>query len=351
MSDTRIAIACQGGGSHTAFIAGVLKKLLERDVHKHYHIAGFSGTSGGAICALLVWYGMLREAGGMADESVYQRLTAFWKDNTATLYWEKMWNTWVVALLRLQESGAMPQFKVSPYNVSLSWMLDEFTDLSPRRDFFDLKGLLTRYVDFEEIPTLMQPASPSLLLGAVNVLSGDFKVFDSRQNEISAEAVLASTAIPTLSKAVHINREAYWDGLFSENPPISAFVEGVDVQEKPDEIWIIQINPSDRRSVPESIGDILDRRNELAGNLSLHQEIGFIQTVNRWIGKGFTNAHRQAYKPIILRRVMMSHELIHRLDSVSKMDRSPLLIERLMADGEHQGELFLDDLDAHIIPG
>ncbi len=46
----KIAIACQGGGSHTAFTAGVLKKLLEKGVHQTYDFVGLSGTSGGAIC-------------------------------------------------------------------------------------------------------------------------------------------------------------------------------------------------------------------------------------------------------------------------------------------------------------
>ena len=49
----RVAIACQGGGSHTAFTAGVLKKLLKEKVEgKHdYEVVALSGTSGGAICA------------------------------------------------------------------------------------------------------------------------------------------------------------------------------------------------------------------------------------------------------------------------------------------------------------
>jgi NTE family protein len=349
MGLTRVAIACQGGGSHTAFITGVLKKLFEREIHHQYHIVGLSGTSGGAICALLTWYGLLQEDAG-DEKPVYQPLLSFWKDNMATLYWEQMWNNWVVALLRLQDSGAMPEFKVSPYNASLSWLLEEFTDLSPRREFFDLKGLLQKCVAFEDLPELVKPHSPRLLLGAVSVLSGDFKVFDSWQNEISVDALLASAAIPTLSKAVHIKGDAFWDGLFSENPPISNFVSRIDVDDKPDEIWLVQINPIDRPNVPESIGEILDRRNELSGNLSLHQEIRFIQTVNRWIKQGFTTAHKKQFKPIILRRVMMSHELIRRLDSVSKIDRSEFLIERLIADGEMQGEHFLNDLDGHMLP-
>jgi NTE family protein len=57
-SETNVAIACQGGGSHTAFTAGVLSKLLE-EVPSQYNIVGFSGTSGGAACASLAWYGLI----------------------------------------------------------------------------------------------------------------------------------------------------------------------------------------------------------------------------------------------------------------------------------------------------
>lgn len=50
MSDegTNVAIACQGGGSHTAFTAGVLRELLA-DRPPEYDIVAFSGTSGGAF--------------------------------------------------------------------------------------------------------------------------------------------------------------------------------------------------------------------------------------------------------------------------------------------------------------
>src|SRR3954454_4534867 len=45
-----VAISCKGGGSHTAFTAGVLQHLLAHDDHR---IVAVSGTSGGANCALL----------------------------------------------------------------------------------------------------------------------------------------------------------------------------------------------------------------------------------------------------------------------------------------------------------
>ena len=52
----KVAIACQGGGSHAAFAAGVLLELLSQDNRSRFELAGISGTSGGAICAALAWY-------------------------------------------------------------------------------------------------------------------------------------------------------------------------------------------------------------------------------------------------------------------------------------------------------
>ena len=54
-----MAIACQGGGSHTAFTAGVLKRLLGAEELAGVEVVGLSGTSGGAVCALLAWSALL----------------------------------------------------------------------------------------------------------------------------------------------------------------------------------------------------------------------------------------------------------------------------------------------------
>ena len=75
-----VAIACQGGGSHTAFTAGVLSRLFAGDDLDRYRIVGLSGTSGGAVCALLAWSALLDDdrprAGRLLEE--------FWADNAAT---------------------------------------------------------------------------------------------------------------------------------------------------------------------------------------------------------------------------------------------------------------------------
>jgi NTE family protein len=53
---TKIAIACQGGGSQTAFTAGALKALCEAGIKDEFELVSISGTSGGAVCAALLWF-------------------------------------------------------------------------------------------------------------------------------------------------------------------------------------------------------------------------------------------------------------------------------------------------------
>jgi predicted acylesterase/phospholipase RssA len=75
---------------------------------------------------------------------------------------------------------------------------------------------------------------------------------------------------------VHTDGGSYWDGLFSQNPPVRGLLDT-----HPDELWVIQINPTSLDSVPRSVLAIADRRNELAGNLSLYQELNFVKKIDQ----------------------------------------------------------------------
>ena len=73
----RIAIGCQGGGCHTAFTTGALAAIIrEQLVHGDFEIVALSGTSGGAIAALLAWYGILVDGGKAALDP----LDRFWRE-------------------------------------------------------------------------------------------------------------------------------------------------------------------------------------------------------------------------------------------------------------------------------
>lgn len=313
----RVAIACQGGGSHTAFTAGVLKKLLrdEDQEDNAYEIVALSGTSGGSICALLVWYGLLMDN---TDKAV-ELLDAFWRDTSANSPWDRLANASLLQTNRLfANTGSTPG--VSPYYYP-SWGQNR------------LRSLLEKHIDFERIEELVNPSSPMLLVGAVDVLTGEFKAFNSLRDKIQADTILASAAVPTLFRAVHVDGGVYWDGLSSQNPPIRELPDA-----KPYEIWVIQINPQRRTVEPKSMPQILDRRNELAGNLSLNQEIHFIQKINEWVRGGFLSDTK--HEVIEIKYIQMLRDL----DSESKLDRDPSFIQGMMAYGEEQAGKFLEEL-------
>ncbi len=310
----RVAIACQGGGSHTAFTAGALKSIL-KEKDSRYEITALSGTSGGAICALLAWYGLLADD---RDKAI-KLLDWFWEDISASSSWDMLLNEWVVTTSRLQ--GIVPMLDISPYYYP-PWAQAQ------------MKYLLEKLVEFDEIDDLLKPSSPVLLVGAVDVISGDFRVFEN--SEINVDTILASAAIPSFLRAVHVKGNVYWDGLFSQNPPVRNFIDGGDIDAKPDEIWIIQINPKKRKNEPVSVRGILDRRNELAGNLSLYQEIDFINSVNAWVDAEYLPADK--YKHIEVRWIEMTDE---ELDTASKLDRDPSFIQYMIKYGEEKAGDFL----------
>ncbi|WP_136686677.1 patatin-like phospholipase family protein [Halorhabdus amylolytica] len=312
----QVAIACQGGGSHTAFTAGVLDELLGADLD--IDIVGFSGTSGGAICAALAWYGREHPEHNPGD-----LLLDFWAAMAAKQPTQYATNAWVQGILQLQRLG-YPVPEVSP---------DQLPKTVREQD--DLRRILERLVDFDTVPDLVEGDAPVLLISAIDVLSGDFRLF--REDKLSPETILASTAEPSLFQAVEVGGNYYWDGLFAKNPPIQAFstTEGVC---DPDEVWVIKINPQHRDRVPKRLDGINDRRNELSGNLSLNTEAGFVEQVNEWIEKGYLP---DRYTTTDIRRIRLTKNL----DWHTKLDRDPQFIETLIEDGRKNARTFLSGLE------
>lgn len=318
-----IAIACQGGGSHTAFTGGVLQTLLRELDPARYRIVGLSGTSGGALCAAVAWYWLLQGKPKLAAE----QLESFWQKMATTQIPDAIANQFMVWLQRSASYLALPE--VSPYQLPNSG-----------QDY--LAGIIRQHIDFRQLPALIAPDSPRLMVGAVEVLSGRFAVFRSYHSQpekrITLPALLASAAIPELFRAVKIGSGVYWDGLFSENPPVRGFLSSKQLAAKPDEIWVVQINPDTRSAEPTSLSDISDRRNELSGNLSLNQELFFVEQTNEWLRNGWLNAPH--FKQIAVRKIPLRREL----DYPSKLDRSPAFINDLLAEGRRAGADFLRSL-------
>jgi NTE family protein len=321
----RVAIACQGGGSHTAFTAGVLTHLLRSEELSRYEVVGLSGTSGGAVCALLAWSALMDRDPGRAGTL----LEGFWADNAATTPQDQMLNTAVLWANMLANFVVTPA--VSPYDTPLAATgLDSF------------RRLLRRRVDFGRIEVVDDPARPMLLIGAVDVHTGEFKAFNSRHDKITEDMVIASAAIPPLFRAVHVNGGTYWDGLFSQNPPVRDLLDT-----HPDELWVIQINPTRRDTEPRTTVEIADRRNELSGNLSLYQELHVIEKIDALLDEGLL-APGGKYTPVVVRIIELPRTRLSRLSrslgTASKINRDPAFLRELQQHGKDLAEEFLTAL-------
>lgn len=339
----KVAIACQGGGSHTAFTAGVLDEILSgAGLGRDYRLVGLSGSSGGAICALLAWHGLLQHAAQprVAGVRAAAALRAFWADNAATDWWDWLSNQYLVAFRRFQDAGLFGQ--VSPPPVLQRVAQDA------------LRGLIERHVDFDRLPALLAaaPDHPTLLFGAVEAISGGFAVFeeccpeptwrrladDDVPPSISVQTVLASSAVPPGLPAVEIGGCVYWDGLYAYNPPVRALLDR-PLADRPDEIWVIQVDPGAAPHEPRSLPEILERQAQLTANLSLNGELHWIRQVNRWLHDGRLPASE--FQQVRTARIELGTPLGSRRSPASKVDRSPYHLNNLMADGREQAAGFL----------
>jgi NTE family protein len=329
-----IVLACQGGGSHTAFTAGVLAELL---LHDDRPIRALSGTSGGAVCALLAWSGLLEDDRGLGAARLY----AFWNALSRRGLLETLQNDLVVDTLRtLGRLGV--QLEVSPY----------LNPLEASREF------LTRIesaVPFDDLD--VTPTAPRLLISAADVNTGEFRIFRSHPigaepaDRITSGTILASSAVPTLFEGVLIDGHLYWDGLFAQNPPVhdlpdAARGEGGEGL-PPNELWAILINPARHVGEPKQLDDIRDRRNELAANISFQHELSFIGKINELARRDqLADAAKEKYHPIKVRAITMADDVAAELDYESKISTNPTRIDSLVEHGRTRAEGFLSDLTA-----
>ena len=142
----RVAIACQGGGSHTAFTAGVLSRLFDGPERSGgldgYEVVGLSGTSGGAVCALMAWTAL--------RDGDQRKARACSTGSGATTSRARRWtrpSTLAAVDEHPAETGFLPT--VSPSDLP-STGLDHFRDL------------LTRRVDLDRIEADPLGAQPHL---------------------------------------------------------------------------------------------------------------------------------------------------------------------------------------------
>lgn len=379
----KVAIACQGGGMHAAFAVGVLTEILEDSEEGKFELVGLSGTSAGALCALMAWYGLAPkrdDSGSVTDGSVadaIRHLNQFWDDFVAATGAEALLNglTYGSFLMEEQEVPVLglntPIPGINPYGLFYKAVAASLPYLGVRSQYFDLGDMLKEACpEFDNID--WKRVTTRLLVGASEVKNGFETVFDSNVNKgtqpentgmqtndkvsywrqqlpLTLPGIAASGTLPTMREAEHIDGCGYyWDGLYSQNPPVREFFPIIieeskkkTTEEWPTELWIVRINPQQWPYPPTTQGDIQDRQNELMGNLSLNKELDFILQVNSWLDS-YKGTFDKDYNKVAVRTIKMDKKIADNLQYSSKFNRSREFMDCLRLHGQEVARVWLD---------
>ena len=249
-SPDHCVLVLQGGGALGAYQAGVYEALAEKGYAPSW-VAGISiGAINGAIIA------------GNTVEDRPGKLRTFWERVSSGLQGVPMSsraqlrNVFNDASSLLGLLGGAPGFftpRMWPPVIAPSGGPGDLGYYSTA----PLKDSLNELVDFG----LLNSGGTRLSVGAVNVRSGNFAYFDSRKQQIAAEHVMASGALPPGLPPVKIDGEFYWDGGVVSNTPLQYVLD-----EPPGTaaLNIFQVDLfSARGTLPQTLLDAIEREKEI----------------------------------------------------------------------------------------
>lgn len=271
----QIVLVMQGGGALGAFQAGVYEGMHEAGIEPDWVV----GTSIGAINGALI--------AGNAPADRLARLREFWRLVASV---DAPWAAWrafglgnLAHNLSVVASG-IPGF-FSP-NLQALYGANApvgITDAS----FYStdpLRGTLQELVNFE----LITHGATRLTLGAVQVSSGRMRYFDSRDDAVGLDHVMASGALPPAFPAVEIEGEHYWDGGLYSNTPIEVVMD--DNPRRDSVIFAAELWQRSRE-LPSSIAEVTSRLKEIQyasrsqSHTARQQQIHHLRHVVRELGR------------------------------------------------------------------
>jgi NTE family protein len=251
-----VTLALQSGGSLGAFTWGVLDRLLDEPAIR---VRAVSGASAGAMNAAMLAQGL---ATGGPNEAK-RLLETFWRrvavasgspDADGVLLPVAAGMVAPVAEALRQAARGLSRDQVNPLG------------LNPLRGVLD--GLL-------DPSAFGKPGAPALVVSATRVRTGEARLF--RDEEVTAEALLASACLPQVFPAVEIDGEPYWDGGYASNPPLRALVEAG----APADIVLVRTTPVERPDPPVGGSGVLDRADEMVFAAALRQELRSLAVAQR----------------------------------------------------------------------
>lgn len=276
----RINLALQGGGAHGAYTWGVLDALL---ADERVHIEGLSGSSAGAMNAVVLAHGWMK--GGR--DGARQALDTFW---------QAVGQQMPVGMVTQGEGDGI---SLSPASKLLASWAGHFSpaQLNPF-DFNPLRDLIASQVDFERL----RAACPfKLFVGATQANSGKLRVF--REGELTLDMLLASACLPRIHHAVEIEGQPYWDGGYSANPAVFPLFYDCDSSD----VLLVLLSPLQHDDTPRTVDEIGARIVELAFSAHFMREMRMFAQAIDHASPGFLTRGR------LERRLLKMH--FHMIDS------------------------------------
>ena len=245
----QVALVLQGGGALGSFQAGVYEALTEVDIEVDW----VAGISIGAINAALI--------AGNPPERRVERLRQFWDKVTSSLPsfpipWasdsmREVLHEWSAAMVA---TGGVPGF-FAPRPLPPIMAAPGSCEALSYYDTTPLIATLNELVDWD----LLNDGPVRLSVGAVDVESGNFRYFDTRQDRIDARHIMASGALPPGLPPIAIDGRWWWDGGIVSNTPLSHVL---DNQNEP--LLVFQVDLfSASTGLPRTIMDVVTREKEI----------------------------------------------------------------------------------------
>lgn len=246
MAKQETVLVLQGGGALGAFQCGVYKALEERGIIPDVA----AGVSIGAVNAAII--------AGSPRGRAAPALEAFWNEIAVAdplipdEGLRRLSAAWQIALFGVPKLFA-PRWPAPIWPAFLPftwWTSTSVYDTSP------LKRTLAKYVDFKRLAS----GETRLLLTAVNVETGSLEVFDSAEQQLAVEHVLASGSFPPGLPWTVIEGKPYWDGGLVSNTPLQPVMEkraGV-----PMKIYLVHLFPK-AQPLPTNLPGVLGRQKDI----------------------------------------------------------------------------------------
>lgn len=243
-----VALVLQGGGALGAYQAGVYEELARRRIEVDW----VAGISIGAINAAII-------AGNPPEQRV-AKLRSFWELVTSGMPdlpappGEAMRATAHLLAAGYVTTMGVPGF-FAPRPIPPMFAPQKTDAALSFYDSTPLAATLDAHVDWKRV----HGGETRLSVGAVNVATGNFRFFDSREERIDARHVMASGALPPGLPPIEIDGEYWWDGGIVSNTPLAYVLDN-----QADDMLLFQVDlfPA-RGDLPKTIVDVYSREKDI----------------------------------------------------------------------------------------